>query len=71
VNCTDSSTSKHSYRQLHHHWHVNRHAITFVDTVHFKNIGKAADFFEELAVGQPTVVITVIAFPVEDIFEDE
>lgn len=67
MNCTDSGTSEHCNRQLHNHWHVDRHAITFVDAMHFKNICEATNFLEQFAVGQATVVIAVIAFPVSEI----
>lgn len=71
MNSTNSGTSEHCNRQLHHHWHVDRHAITFVDAVHFKHVCEAADFFEELAVGQAAVVVTVVAFPVRRINVNE
>jgi hypothetical protein len=63
VNCTDPSTSEHCDRELHDHWHVNRHAITFVDAMHFQNIGETANLLKQLSVCQAAVVVRMVSFP--------
>lgn len=63
MNSAYSSTSKHCDRQLHDHGHVNRNAIALIDSVHFENVGEAANLLEKLSVSQPAVVIGVVSFP--------
>lgn len=63
MNGSDSSTSEHCDRELHDHGHVNRHAIAFVNAVHFEHICEAADFLEKLSISQATEIIRMVAFP--------
>lgn len=64
MNGADSSTGEHCDWQFHHHWHVDGNAITFVDAVHFQDVGESTNFFQELAVSESAVVIGMIAFPI-------
>ncbi len=63
VDRADTRTSEDRDRQLCDHGHVNGDDVAFLDPLGFERVGEAADFIEQLTVGQRRIFAQIISFP--------
>ena len=63
MNRTNPGAGQHGIGSFRNHRHVNADPVTLADPLCLHRIGKPADMFMQLAIGDLRVVFRVIAFP--------
>merc|ERR1719203_936922 len=58
-------TGQHSHHQLGYHGHVDRHSVSLLHASRGQHVGEFAHLRVQLAVGDLTAVLRVVADPVE------
>src|SRR5579875_428779 len=60
---TDACAGEHGNRRFRNHRHVDGDAITLLDAARLEHVGKTTDLGVELPIGEPLVILRIVAFP--------